>query len=145
MYAKDIICINHPNKGFTSSLRCQQSVKQGYIFNPLLFGLYLDALEGRLKGRKCNTNLNRLACMAVVFYRWPCFNVGIKGGTPATVRHVLVVLCWKWVYAKCEKNKSHGIQFCWPMPRVCVRRWHYWTCVNVQIPRDLPRYHLKRR
>jgi hypothetical protein len=53
MYAKDIICINHPNKGFTSSLKCQQSVKQGYL-NPLLFGLYLDALKGRLKGRECN-------------------------------------------------------------------------------------------
>jgi hypothetical protein len=54
MHAKDIICINHPNKGFTSSLRCQQSVKQGYLFNPLLFRLYLDALEGRLKGKECN-------------------------------------------------------------------------------------------
>jgi hypothetical protein len=54
MYAKDIICINRPNKGFTFSLKCQQNVKQGYLFNPLLFGLYLDALKGRLKGRKCN-------------------------------------------------------------------------------------------
>jgi hypothetical protein len=54
MYVKDIIFINHPNKGFTSSLRCQQNVKQDYLFNPLLFGLYLDALEGRLKGRECN-------------------------------------------------------------------------------------------
>jgi hypothetical protein len=29
-------------------------VKQGCPFNPLLFGLYLDALEGRLDGRKCD-------------------------------------------------------------------------------------------
>jgi hypothetical protein len=54
MYAKDTIRINHPNKGVTSSFRCQQGVKQGCPLNPLLFGLYLDALEGRLDGRKCD-------------------------------------------------------------------------------------------
>jgi hypothetical protein len=54
MYAKDTICINHPSEGVTSSFKYQQSVKQGYPFNPLLFGLYLDALEGRLDGRKCD-------------------------------------------------------------------------------------------
>jgi len=54
IYAKDTIRINHPNKGVTSSFRCQQGVKQGCPFNPLLFGLYLDALEGRLDSRKCD-------------------------------------------------------------------------------------------
>jgi hypothetical protein len=54
MYAKDTVCINHPSKGVTSSFRCQQSVKQGCPFSPLLFGLYLDALEGCLDGRECN-------------------------------------------------------------------------------------------
>jgi hypothetical protein len=54
MYAKDIIRINHPNKGVTSSFRCQQGVKQGCLLNPLLFGLYLDALEGCLDGRECD-------------------------------------------------------------------------------------------
>jgi hypothetical protein len=29
-------------------------VKRGCLFRPLLFGLYLDALEGRLDGRKCD-------------------------------------------------------------------------------------------
>jgi hypothetical protein len=29
-------------------------VKQGYPLIPLLFGLYLDALEGRLDGKKCD-------------------------------------------------------------------------------------------
>ncbi len=62
MYAKDNICINHPNKGVTSSFRCQQGVKQGCLLKPLLFGMYLDALEGRLNGRKCDalalTNLH---------------------------------------------------------------------------------------
>ncbi len=54
MYAKDTVCINHPSEGVTSSFRCRQGVKQGCPFSPLLFGLYLDALEGRLDSRKCN-------------------------------------------------------------------------------------------
>jgi hypothetical protein len=54
MYAKDIVCINHPSEGITSSVRCQQGVKQGCPFIPLLFGLYLDALEGCLHGKKCD-------------------------------------------------------------------------------------------
>jgi len=54
MYAKDTIRINHPSEGVTSSFRCQQGVKQGCPLSPLLFGLYLDALEGRLDGRECD-------------------------------------------------------------------------------------------
>ncbi len=54
MYAKDTIRINHLNEGVTSSFKCQQGVKQGYPLNPMLFGLYLDALEGCLDGRECD-------------------------------------------------------------------------------------------
>jgi len=54
MYAKDTICINHPSKGVTPSFRCEQGVKQGCLLGPLLFGLYLDALERCLDGRECN-------------------------------------------------------------------------------------------
>jgi hypothetical protein len=54
MYAKDIVRINHPSEGVTSSFRCQQGVKQGYPFSPLSFWLYLDALERHLDGRECD-------------------------------------------------------------------------------------------
>jgi hypothetical protein len=54
MYAKDIIRINHPSEGVTSNFRCQQGVKQGCPLSPLLFGLYLNALKGRLDGRECD-------------------------------------------------------------------------------------------
>jgi hypothetical protein len=56
MYAKDIVRINHPSEGVTSNFRCQQGVKQGCPLNPLLFGLYLDALKGRLDSRKCDAS-----------------------------------------------------------------------------------------
>jgi hypothetical protein len=54
MYAKDTVRINHPSEGVTSNFRCQKGVKQGCPLSPLLFGLYLDALEGRLDGRECD-------------------------------------------------------------------------------------------
>jgi hypothetical protein len=52
MYAKDTVCINHLSEGVTFSFKCQQGVKQSYPLSPLLFGLYLDALKGRLHDRE---------------------------------------------------------------------------------------------
>jgi hypothetical protein len=54
MYAKDTICINHPSEGVTSNFRCLQGVKQGYPLSPLLFRLYLYALERCLDDRECD-------------------------------------------------------------------------------------------
>jgi hypothetical protein len=70
MYAKDIVYINHLSEGVTSSFRYQQGVKQGCCFSPLLFGLYLDALEGHLDSRECDasalTNLHVLLLLFVI-------------------------------------------------------------------------------
>ncbi len=54
LYAKDNVCINHPSEGLTSNFRCNRGVKQGCLFSPLLFGLYLDALEGCLDDKECD-------------------------------------------------------------------------------------------
>jgi hypothetical protein len=69
MYAKDTVCIKHPSEGVTSSFRFQQGVKQGCSLSPLLFGLYIDALEGRLDGKKCDrcTSLSKLARWLLFF------------------------------------------------------------------------------
>jgi hypothetical protein len=54
MYTKDNVRINHPSEGVTSSFMCQQGVKQGCPFSPLLFGLYLDALKGHVDNIECD-------------------------------------------------------------------------------------------
>jgi len=54
MYSKDTVYINHPSKGVTSNFKCQQGVKQGCPLNPLLIGLYLDAMEGHLDDKECD-------------------------------------------------------------------------------------------
>ncbi len=79
--------------------------------------------------------------MAVVFGKWPRFDVGVRGGIVAIVKCTPTVMCWTWTYSERDKNKSHGVQFCWPMPRVCVWRWCYWVCADLQILGDLTRDH----
>jgi hypothetical protein len=91
------------------------------------------------------TNPSKHACMAITFCRWFHSDVKVKGGTVATIRWIPTILCWMWTYSECEKNKSHGVQLCWPMPKVRVWRWCYWTCVDLQIPKDPIQNHPKRR
>jgi hypothetical protein len=95
MYAKDSVRINHPSEGATSSFKCQQGVKQGCPFNPLLFGLYLDAMEGRLDGRECDAPaLADLHLWLLLFVDDFTLMSKSRGGTTHYNKFVLNVGLW---------------------------------------------------
>jgi len=48
MYSQDQACILHLTEGLSSTFPCTIGVKQGCPLSPLLFGLYIDALESRI-------------------------------------------------------------------------------------------------
>jgi hypothetical protein len=107
MYAKDTVRINHISEGVTSSFRCQQGVKQGCPLSPLLFGLYLDALEGRLNNTECD------APTLVDVHIWLLFfanDLTLTSESEVGLQQQLDAL--QQFCAEREKNKSHGVQFC---------------------------------
>ncbi len=48
MYSQDQACVSHPTEGLSSTFPCTIGVKQSCPLNPLLFKLYIDALESRI-------------------------------------------------------------------------------------------------
>ncbi len=48
MYNQDQACVSHPTEGLCNTFPCTIGVKQGCLLSPLLFGLYIDALESRI-------------------------------------------------------------------------------------------------
>ncbi len=110
MYAKDTVHINHPSEGVTSSFRCQQGVKPGCPFSPLLFGLYLDALEGHLDGRGCDApTLADVHVWLLLFANDLVLTSESKVGLQQQL-DTLQQFCTKCGFiVNMEKNKSHGV------------------------------------
>jgi hypothetical protein len=113
MYAKDIVRINHPSEGITTNFRCQQGVKQGCPLSPLFFGLYLDALEGRLDGKECDA----LALADVhVWLLLFADDLVLMSESKVGLQHQLDA--FQQFYVKrgltvnVEENKNHGVQLC---------------------------------
>ncbi len=112
MYAKDTVCINHPSEGVTSSFRCQQGVKQGCLLSPLLFGLYLDALERHLDGKKCDAlTLTDVHVWLFLFADELALMSESKVGLQQQL-NALQQFCVEHGLIVNVKKKNHGVHFC---------------------------------
>jgi hypothetical protein len=85
-------------------------VKQGYPLSPLLFGLYLDALEGRLDGKECDAPA--LPIMQVRFFSTNDLGLMLKSNVG--LQQQLNTLQQFWAereFIMNVKKKNHGVQF----------------------------------
>jgi hypothetical protein len=63
---------------------------------------------------------NRLAHM-VVFCRWTHFDVEVKRGTVAIIKHAPKSLCWTWAYDEREKTKVMVFNSIDPSESLCLK------------------------
>ncbi len=85
-------------------------MKQGYPLSPLLFGLYLDALEGRLDGKECDAPA--LPIMQVRFFSTNDLGLMLKSNVG--LQQQLNTLQQFWAereFIMNVKKKNHGVQF----------------------------------
>jgi hypothetical protein len=83
MYSQDQACVSHPTEGLSKTFRCIIGVKQGCPLNPLLFKLYIDALDSRIAALAGDDGPD-LAGTAVklLLYADDSLNVQVAAGTP---------------------------------------------------------------
>ncbi len=107
MYHQDHACFHHPEEGLMLSFLCRIEVKQGCPLSPLLFGLFIDALEKRLNALEGDAPLmlGQLAVRLLLY----ADDLALMSHTPAGLQKQLDVLqtfcCERQLTVNVKKTK----------------------------------------